>query len=167
VALLSPALQVVRRTEIAWARNAMAACLLTALLAQAAELPATERQAILEAARGPATVQAGQPVRFVVTRLNVDANWAVLVGSLVQANGGPLDWRKAKACDPQLDKMLWAVLARADGRWRVAQLDVCATEPPYWMTREQGGFVWPCGVYAGLSDAQGRSLEAACRALNR
>lgn len=148
----------------AWARNGVVVGGLVCALAQATELPATERQAILEAARGPASVQAGQPVRFVVTRLNVDANWAVLVGSLVQANGGPLDWRKAKACDPQLDKMLWAVMARTDGRWRVAQLNVCATEPPYWMTREQGGFVWPCGVYAGLSDLQGRSLESACRA---
>lgn len=155
------------RARLASQGLCLAFATLTALAASAADVPAALRQEILDAARPAAQAQAGQAVRFVVERLNVDGNWAVLTGGLVQAQGGPLNWAKARACQPQLDKMLWVVLARTDARWRVAQINVCATEPPYWTTREQGGFLWPCGVYAGLADPAGRSLEVACRAGGR
>lgn len=116
------------------------------------------RREILEAARPAVMARVGQAVKFKVDQLNVDANWAVLYGGLVNANGGPLDWSKASECDPDLDKSLWIVLARTD-RWRVAQLNVCSPEPPYWYISH---YDWPCGVYAGLREGE-RDLERECR----
>lgn len=95
--------------------------------------------------------------------MNTDANWAVLVGGLLQADGKPLDWSKAQSCNPDLDKMLWVVLAKADGKWRIAQAEICASEPPYWYIND---YTWPCGVYAGLVEGE-RSLERECRAALR
>ncbi len=120
--------------------------------------PALRRE-ILDAARPAATARVGQAVKFKIDHLNVDTNWAVLVGELANANGGPLDWSKAPSCNLDLDKSLWIVLARADTRWRVAQIEVCSPEPPYWYIEY---FDWPCGVYAGLSNGE-HGLEQECR----
>jgi hypothetical protein len=128
----------------------------------AGAISGAERKEILDAARPVVSTMVRQPIKFKVDHLNVDANWAVLVGELIHANGGPVDWKKAPGCHPDLDKMLWVVLAKADGKWRIAQVDVCASEPPYWST----GLAWPCGVYAGLNDGE-RDLERACRIENR
>ncbi|MFZ2268124.1 MAG: hypothetical protein WAV95_11170 [Azonexus sp.] len=136
-----------------------AAVLLAGGHALAAPPAPAERREILEAARPAVMARVGQAVRFKVDQLNVDANWAVLYGSLVGANGGPLDWSKAAECDPNLDKSLWIVLARTDERWRVAQLHVCSPEPPYWYISH---YDWPCGVYAGLREGE-RDLERECR----
>lgn len=125
----------------------------------------SERRVILDTIRPFAEKILKQEVRFRVDRLNVDSNWALLVGELVPKEGAKLDWSQAKhQCDPNLDKMLFAVLAKTDGRWRIAQLNVCASEPPYWYFEEMGGFAWPCGVYAGLSDGR-KDLESECRRL--
>ncbi|WP_394782250.1 hypothetical protein [Undibacterium sp.] len=119
-----------------------------------------DRKDILDAARPVISTLAGQPVKFKVNILNADANWAVLVGGLLQADGKPVDWSKAASCNPDLDKMLWVVLAKADGNWRVAQADICASEPPYWYIND---YLWPCGVYTGLAEGE-RNLERECRA---
>ncbi|MFZ6645629.1 hypothetical protein ACO0LO_07935 [Undibacterium sp. TJN25] len=119
----------------------------------------TDRKDILDAARPAISAMAGQAVKFKVDILNVDANWAVLVGGLLQADGKPIDWKKAASCNPDLDKMLWVVLAKADGNWRVAQAEICASEPPYWYISD---YLWPCGVYTGLIEGE-RNLERECR----
>lgn len=131
--------------------------------ASAAPVTPTERKEILDAARPAAEQFAGQPVKFKIDRLNVDSNWAVLYGELVNANGGPIDWTKAHLCDAELDKSLWIVLARTDARWRVAQIEICSPEPPYWYIRH---FDWPCGVYAGFNDGE-NDLEQQCRAAEK
>jgi hypothetical protein len=126
-------------------------------------LTATDRRALLDATRPQAALRAGQPVKFKVERLNVDGDWALLTGELVSTTGKPLSWRKAQECYLELDKMLWVVLRRQAGRWRVQHLEVCATEPPHWSVDQFGGLVWPCGVYAGLQGPTGEDLQAACR----
>lgn len=130
----------------------------------AAQVSPAERRALLEVARPLATQRAGQPVKFMVQQLNVDGGNALLTGELVSATGGPLDWRRARECHPELDKGLWVVLARQAGKWQVQHMEICASEPPHWTPEQFGGLVWPCGVYAGLQGATGEDLEAACRA---
>jgi hypothetical protein len=127
-----------------------------------APLRAAERRAVLEAIRPQAASRAGQAVKFRVERLNVDGDWALLTGELVSTAGGPLDWAKAKECHRELDKLLWVVLSRRAGRWQVKHLEVCATEPAHWSLEQFGGFVWPCGVYAGLQGPSGEDLQLAC-----
>ena len=142
-----------------------------ALAAAAAPAPAvsqspatpTERRALLEAVRPQAAQRAGQAVKFMVHRLNVDGDWALLTGELVSTTGGSLNWRKARECQPELDKGLWVLLSRSADRWKVQRLEICATEPPHWSLDQFGGLVWPCGVYAGLESATGEDLQAACR----
>lgn len=128
--------------------------------APASAMDAAERRAVLDAARPVAAGKAGQPVRIKVGVLNVDAGRAVLTGELVSPSGGSPDWAKTE-CHPDLDKMLWVVLKKSAGQWKVKEMDICASEPPYWyLTRLD----WPCGVYAGL-DAGGDDgpLEKQCR----
>lgn len=137
---------------------------LALLCAQGAwAMTAQERRDFLEAIRPEATRQAGQEVRFKVDRLNQDGDWAVLVGSVMAAPGKTLDWAQASGCDPTLDKMLWVVARRSDKGWQVKHMTICASEPPYWYLKEYGGFVWPCGVYVGLTDGDGKPLDLQCR----
>lgn len=123
--------------------------------------PALRKQ-ILDAVRPPAAAKAGQPVLIRVDRLNVDGDWAVLVGNLLSKAGTDLDWEKAKDCHPDLDKMLWAVARRSGTTWKVQQLDICASEPPYWYLADKP-LTWPCGVYEGLTDGGGTDLAQLCR----
>lgn len=126
-------------------------------------LSRAERRELLDALRPQAMQRTGQAVLFRVDRLNVDRGWALLIGELVTPAGGPLAWERVAECHPELDKMLWAVLARTQGRWQVKHLEVCASEPPHWSLEQFGGLRWPCGVYAGLQGPEGQDLEAACR----
>ena len=127
-----------------------------------AEPARAERAAILDAIRPLAAQRAGQAVRIKVERLNLDAGWALLTGELVSPTGQTLVWQKAPGCHPELDKLLWVVLAKTKGQWRVRHLEVCASEPPHWYLPAYGGFRWPCGVYLGLQGPEGQDLQQAC-----
>ncbi|MET3181619.1 UNVERIFIED_ORG: hypothetical protein ABIC43_004794 [Variovorax guangxiensis] len=145
----------------------LGALLIAAGMAGAAwGMDAAERRSILDAARPVAARDAGQPVKIKVDVLNVDTGWAVLVGELVSPSGGSPDWEKAGQCHPALDKMLWVVLKKSAGAWKVRHIDICASEPPYWyLDSLYGGLVWPCGVYAGLdAGSEDGPLEKQCRA---
>ncbi|MCB9495527.1 MAG: hypothetical protein H6686_01390 [Fibrobacteria bacterium] len=120
------------------------------------------RKQILDAIRPEAARQAGQPVLIRVDRLNLDHDWAILVGELVTVAGGDLDWSKARGCQLDLDKMLWAVVHRTGSTWRIEQLEICACEPPYWYLGDKP-LDWPCGVYDSLSDGAGGDLATKCR----
>lgn len=152
----------VRRSWAGWLAG-VCACMQVNFAAAQVGLSPTERRALLETIRPAATQRTGQPVKFKVERLNVDGDWALLTGELVSSTGGPPDWNKAQECHPELDKLLWVVLAKKGGRWQVKHLEVCATEPPHWSLAQFGGFAWPCGVYAGLQGPTGEDLQAACR----
>lgn len=121
-----------------------------------------ERKEILDAARPIASQKAGVPVRIKVDKINVDSNWALLIGELVSPEGGQLQWSKVKNCEADLDKMLFVVLNKKDN-WTVKHISICSPEPPYWYLEDYGGFVWPCGVYKGLEMGNNETLEAQCR----
>ncbi|WP_341677917.1 hypothetical protein [Niveibacterium sp. SC-1] len=123
-----------------------------------------ERQELLDALRPQATRQAGQPVRFKVDKLNVDHDWAVLVGELMALEGKTLDWNKARDCEPDLDKMLWVVANKQAGAWRVVEMEICASEPPYWYLKPKLAFTRPCGIYAGLETGDEQTPEQQCLA---
>jgi len=132
--------------------------------ATAARAPtAAERREILDSVRPEAATKADQPVRIRVDLLNVDSDWAVLVGDLVGQPGHPMVWSAERNCDPNYGHGLWAVLTRTRGAWRVKHLDICVVEPIYWDLSPYGGTVWPCGVYEGMSSADGQDIEALCR----
>jgi len=123
-----------------------------------------ERQEFLDAIRPQATREAGQPVRFRADRLNVDGDWAVLVGELMAVEGKTLDWEKARDCDPNLDKMLWVVAQKRPEGWRVVEMEICASEPPYWYLEPKLAFARPCGIYAGLETGGEQTPEQQCKA---
>lgn len=54
-------------------------------------LSSQERKEILDAARPVATQKTGTPVRIKVDQINVDNNWAILIGELVSPEGTQLD----------------------------------------------------------------------------
>ena len=143
--------------------------ILAAWAAASAARPPTapERKAILDAVRPQAAAKADQPVRIRVDTLNVDSDWAILIGDLVGQPGTPMVWSAERNCDPNYGHGLWAVLNRVDGSWRVKHLDICVVEPISWDLSPYGGTVWPCGVYEGMSTADGKDLEERCRARPR
>ncbi|MFO1253165.1 MAG: hypothetical protein U1E77_18995 [Inhella sp.] len=124
---------------------------------------ASERREFLEAIRPEAERHARQKVLFKVKHLNFDGGWAVLVGSVVEQAGRSINWERTRDCDPNLDKMLWVVAKRSGHSWRVLDMTICATEPPYWYIYDHIGLRWPCGVYAGLEvDGSGIDLRQRC-----
>lgn len=137
--------------------------LITSLCQSAVATEKPERSAILEVIRPVAAKLANQPIRLKVDRLNQDQDWAVLVGELVGRPNQTINWELAEGCHPELDKMLWVVLNKAHQTWHVKHIEICASEPPYWYMDQYGGLIWPCGVYAGLDDTSGSSLEKECR----
>jgi len=136
--------------------------LLLAGPATATNSTSEDRKQFLDAIRPEATRQAGQPVRFQVLKLNFDSDWAVLVGGLLAQEGKVLDWSKAIDCDPNLDKLLWVVAQKVQGRWVVKEMFICSPEPPYWYL-EAKDFARPCGIYAGLEGGE-ETPEDQCRA---
>lgn len=123
--------------------------------------PATRRD-ILDSIRPAAATRAGQEVRIVVDTLNVDGDWALLAGSLVGKDGRAMKVELAKECSPELDRLLFAVVSRKAGAWAIQHLEICATEPPYWYLDQLKSAAWPCGLFAGLSSAEGEDLQRAC-----
>jgi hypothetical protein len=135
-------------------------------------LTPAERKAFLDAIRPQAESLAGQPVKFVVTNLNHQDNWYLLVGHLVDSKGQDLDWSKAKGCESELDKMLWVIAKKSETdqpvkSWRIDELLICSPEPPYWYLEKPAAFSKPCGLYAGLKDSSDfDDLEQECKIYN-
>lgn len=148
-------------------RVAVFAFLLAALFSSAGAhgMTTDERRRFLDDIRPAVARQAHQPVRFKVDRLNQDGDWALLVGELLPEAGKAMDWERAD-CDANLDKMLFIVARRGDKGWTTKHVFLCSPEPPYWYLDQFGGFVWPCGLYAGL-DAGNGDLQAECRKSRR
>jgi hypothetical protein len=130
----------------------------------ATAMGAAERKELLDALRPSVAKQAGQPVRFKVSKLNQDQDWAILVGELLAEQGKVIDWSKAKGCDTDLDKMLYVVAHKAKQGWRVKQMDICAPEPPYWNLNPEVDYAHPCGIYVGLEITVSETAEQRCLA---
>jgi hypothetical protein len=96
-----------------------------------------ERQAIMDAIRTPVSKALGQPVIFVVSNLNVCGRWAFFAGEPQQPNGRPVDWTIGTYADAVAHDMcgefVHALLVKKDGRWRVREHVICATDVP-WVT---------------------------------
>jgi hypothetical protein len=124
-----------------------------------------ERKEFLDAIRPEAARQAGQPVRFKVDQLNHEAGWAVLFGSLLAEEGKVIDWRKAKECDPTLDKGLWVVAKKGKHGWQIKEMEICSPEPPYWYLdlKPEEAFARPCAIYAGLQILGNETAEQQCK----
>ncbi len=152
-----------RMLMLKWLRNGLVLLAACCQLSSALAMSRADRQELLDAIRPEATKRAGQAVRFRVDTLNYDAGWAVLVGGLMAQEGQRMDWNRAKECEPELDKMLWVVAKRDASGWRVIEMSICATEPPYWSLKEEA-FMRPCGIYAGLQVDAKRTVEQQCRA---
>jgi hypothetical protein len=124
--------------------------------------PDTPRRAILDAIRPRAVSRVHQPVRIVVHTLTHGDGWAVVQGELVGATNTPIDWTLAPECEPELDKILFAVLRQQQSTWDIVQLNVCATEPPYWEDTFVHTTAAPCAVFAGLTTATGSDVRMLC-----
>jgi hypothetical protein len=118
-----------------------------------------ERSAFLNAIRPEAARLAGQPVKFKVSKINQEGNWALLMGELISTNNQALDWSKSLECNDDLDKMLWviakkeAIANKGSKHWKIAEIYICASEPPYWYLNDEANVAYnrPCGLYKGLS----------------
>jgi hypothetical protein len=127
-------------------------------------LTSIERKEFLDAIRPQVESLAGQPVKFVVSTLNHQDNWFLLIGHLVAVDGKDIDWEKAKDCEPTLDKTLWVIAEKTENKWRIDELFICSPEPPYWYLEKPAAFSKPCGLYAGLRDtAEGDDLQGECK----
>ncbi len=140
---------------------------LACFFGDACAVTAGERRAVLDASRPLAADRAGQAVRIKVAHLNVDGDYAIIVGSLVGAPGKELNWQLAHDCHIDLDKMMWVVLRKQRGAWGVLEMEICASEPPYWYLDPTAGRALPCGVFAGLRAFEEETLEVACRRARR
>ncbi|CAH0533822.1 hypothetical protein VST7929_01697 [Vibrio stylophorae] len=121
-----------------------------------------KQSAVIAALEQKARVEFGQAVTISVERVNVDQDWAVVVGE-IESEKDAKPWYQGHYCDHGLDKALWAVMQKNGDSWRYDQLYWCATEPVYWYLEDEIGLIWPCGVYQGLQATAGETLEQTCR----
>lgn len=148
-------------------RTSVCAFILTIASSYSLAITKEERKDILDSIRSTVEEKAGQPVRFKVEHLNLAKDWAVLVGSLLGAEGKKMDWSKAQDCDEDLDKMLWVVAQKQNNAWHVKDVDICSPEPPYWYLKPKVDYKRPCEIYEGLNIADSRTAEDECRAHQR
>jgi hypothetical protein len=94
-----------------------------------------ERNTIMDAVRKPVVKALGQRVVFVVAQLKVRGNWAFLEAEPQQPDGRPVDWTIGAYADAVANDMcggyVHALLIKTDGRWRVREHVICATDVPY------------------------------------
>ena len=146
-------------------RRALACCLLAlAGPACAAGVTGPVRRDVLDAIRPAASAMAGQPIRIQVDILNVDHDWALLIGASRTPAGGEPDWSLSETCDNGLDKGLFALAHRVGGQWHVTHLDMCEGDPPYEEPQYYDGLDLPCGLYAGVPSIHEDKPIDLCRA---
>jgi hypothetical protein len=94
-----------------------------------------ERQAILDALRAPVERQLRQKVIFRVDHLKVQDGWAFVRGAPQRPGGGAIDYSgtpyQTAVEEGAFDDGIVALLRRRQGKWRVVQYVVGATDVPY------------------------------------
>jgi hypothetical protein len=111
--------------------------MLAALLALAATAPAgTERKAVLNALRPAVERKLGPNVEFVVQAIRVEDGWAFVMADPQRKGGKPIDGQRIFGEDfDNMDGLrVDAVLQRKNGRWKVVDYGIGATD------------VWYCDV---------------------
>lgn len=87
-----------------------------------------ERRALLDAARGPAEAALRQPLRFYVTALNREGDWAFLLATMQRPDGG----RPRRAVRDDLTSDSYVALLRREGAgWRIVDFAVGPTDVPW------------------------------------
>jgi hypothetical protein len=97
----------------------------------------SERKAIMDAVRGPVQDYLKLPVVFVAKKFAACRGWAFLEAEPQMSNGRPLNWAATPFAADMAEGMcggyIHALLVKQNGRWRVRDLAVCATDVP-WVT---------------------------------
>ena len=124
--------------------------LIAACSAQSAGVTGPLRKQVLDAIRPAVAKMGGQTIRIKVDILNVDRDWALLLGDSQAPDGTEPDWTLSEECDNGLDKKLFVLAHRVDGRWQVTHLDMCEGDPPYEDPTSYDGLDLPCGIYVGV-----------------
>jgi hypothetical protein len=109
----------------------------SALLALAAVAPApAERKAVLDALRPRVEARLGPDIEFVVQVIRVENGWAFLMADPQRKAGKPIDGKRIFGEEfENMDGLrVDAVLRRTDGRWKVVDWGIGATD------------VWYCDV---------------------
>ena len=99
------------------------------------ERGSTERKAILDALRVPVEKQLKQPVIFKLDHLMVQSGWAFLLGQPQRPDGAQVDYSGTVYQDAvdagAFDDGIVALLRNTNGKWRVTQYVIGATDVPY------------------------------------
>lgn len=115
--------------------STLLACGLIAAVAAAPQTPkpgSPERKAILEALRVPVQRELKKPVVFKVDHLRVRDGWAFMTGVPQQPGGKKMDYRGTKWSEAiragAFDDWVCALLRKRDGKWRVVDRALGATD---------------------------------------
>ena len=99
------------------------------------EKGSVERKAIVDALRVPVEKQLKQPVIFKIDHLRVQNNWAFLNGRPQNSEGSAIDYTNTvyqEAVDSgAFDDGIVALLRKTNGKWKVVQFVIGATDVPY------------------------------------
>ncbi len=107
----------------------------TAAVPHVPEKGSVERKAILDALRVPVEKQLKQPVVFKIEHLKVQDNWAFLTGRPQSSDGSAIDYSNTVYHDAvdsgAFDDGIVALLRQVNGKWKVVQYVIGATDVPY------------------------------------
>jgi hypothetical protein len=99
------------------------------------EKGSAERKAIVDALRVPVEKKLKQPVIFKIDHLKVQDGWAFLQGAPQKPDGAAIDYRGTvyqQAVDAgAFDNGVVALLRNVNGKWKVIQYVIGATDVPY------------------------------------
>jgi len=99
------------------------------------EKGSVERKAIVDALRVPVEKQLKQPVIFKIDHLKVQNNWAFLNGRPQNPDGSSFDYANTIYQDAvdsgAFDDGIVALLHKVNGKWKVVQYVIGATDVPY------------------------------------
>ena len=94
-----------------------------------------ERKAIVDALRVPVEKKLKQPVIFKIDHLKVQGGWAFLLGAPQKPDGSAIDYRGTIYQDAvdagAFDNGIVALLHNVNGKWKVTQYVLGATDVPY------------------------------------
>ena len=94
-----------------------------------------ERKAIVDALRIPVEKKLKQSVIFKIDHLKVQDGWAFLTGAPQKPDGGAIDYRGTAYQEAvnagAFDNGVVALLRNVNGKWKVIQYVIGATDVPY------------------------------------
>lgn len=95
-----------------------------------------QRRILLDTIRPAIEARVGQPVQFVVDKLQVQGEWAFYGGHIQQPNGRPIDFSRTSYAEQLEEGMFdgpgtYALLRREGTRWRLVDWVVGPTDVYY------------------------------------